>query len=622
MKRTLRLVLLLLSVLLTAALILTGCEKNGGSSTTSEATTPQQTEPQTEPVPEGIVLVENGQPKVRVIRSDSLPGDDPQVRQALTVRDAIGEFCERLPPDISTDWSRDGKYDDGTLEILVGTTAYPQTNETAAGIGYTGYAVRVIGNKIVVFGFSSEALSEAVRSFTRAVRAAGDKENKSLVVKPEDIESSGNVGGLLSTIPTFDGGKVPVFYDPGDKCAELIIGGTNPEGFSAYVAKLEAAGYKKTASNEIKENSFATLNNGKTTVNVGYYAYETSVRIVAEKYSADVEAALGGGPYERVTTAQITMIGLAYTDKDGSEKSNGLSILIRMTDGRFIVVDGGFNRTADSSALIKAIKDQSKDYSSKTGMKIAAWIITHAHGDHMGMIGKQYSTIKSSGIQVENFFINFMSDTERERAISYYLSQSSNHWSNGEGSMYSQIYDAAKALGATPVVVHVGQVFRYSDLDIEVLYTIESHPKKLATALNTTSLVMKMTFTDPATGKKTTYMSTGDATGDAFDVCAKMYGDYLRCDLLQVAHHGGTTWGNDAGTRKAYQLIAPATLVWPCGAAYWPTAAARAWNSVLLDKSTNPNYAEVYVAGWEGSTTIFPMPYTIGSAVQNLTSKS
>ena len=77
------------------------------------------------------------------------------------------------------------------------------------------------------------------------------------------------------------------------------------------------------------------------------------------------------------------MIGLEYKKSDGGYASNGLSILMRLADGRFIVVDGGFNRAKDMTMLINRMKEQSAGYADKTGgIKVAAWIITHSHGDH------------------------------------------------------------------------------------------------------------------------------------------------------------------------------------------------------------------------------------------------
>jgi hypothetical protein len=44
--------------------------------------------------------------------------------------------------------------------------------------------------------------------------------------------------------------------------------------------------------------------------------------------------------------------------------------------------------------------------------------------------------------------------------------------------------------------------------------------------------------------------------------------------------------------------------------------AANTYNHVLLE-GKNPNYAELYVAGWQGNTVTLPLPYTLGTAITN-----
>ena len=61
-------------------------------------------------------------------------------------------------------------------------------------------------------------------------------------------------------------------------------------------------------------------------------------------------------------------------------------ILIRLTDRRFVIVDGGFNRSDSASLLLKAMKEQSTGYLCREKITVAAWIITHAHGDHSGVL--------------------------------------------------------------------------------------------------------------------------------------------------------------------------------------------------------------------------------------------
>ncbi len=607
----------LIAALLALAAILCGCEK--GPAVPVDTSDPAGTTEDTTTLPEknSFVLMEGGQSLVKIVRSDSLTAGDAQVTVARNILNALGQFGN-TNTSLTTDWSKDGTHDPDAPEILIGSVSYDESATVAKDLNYNEYEVRVVGNKIVVFGYSDTAVAAAANDLIRKIKRAGNAESGLVELKFEDIAYKGSLSGILGKVPRYDGGSSSLVYDPGDDCQEVIVRGADIDGYRAYLDKLKGLGYTVRASHDIGENSFATLEDGEFMINAGYYDYENSVRIIIEDYKQASIEALGDGTGTKVTTAQITMLGLGYPDStnNGAEKTNGLSIVMRLEDGRFIVVDGGFNRVTQADLLINTIKSQSAEYRDKTGMKIAAWIVTHSHGDHMGMISKQYSRLNSAGIEVENFLINFMSDSERQRSINYYLAQNAGNWGSTEGSSYTTVYAAARALGSNPVIAHVGQVYRYLGLELEVLYTIESHGPKMAAALNTTSLIMKFNFTDTATGKKTTYLSTGDATGDGFEISAKCFGDYLHCDMLQIAHHGGTTWGNDSGTIKAYKLVAPSTLVWPCGASYWPSAAKKSYNVGVQNVNSNPNYKETLVAGVEGTVTVFPLPYTVGSAVQ------
>ena len=223
------------------------------------------------------------------------------------------------------------------------------------------------------------------------------------------------------------------------------------------------------------------------------------------------------------------------------------------------------------------------------------------------MISKRSDAFKS--FTVENFLVNFMSDTERQNAISSYLAKGSGNWGNSEGGGYTNVLSAAAALNATVRTIHVGQVYYFADAKLEVLYTIESYGPTMCNAFNTTSLIIKATISG------TTFMITGDATGAGMQIAANMFGDYLKSDIVQVSHHGYTTWGNDSGTISAYVKMAPATLLWPQGGHGYPNYTSKTYNMALTETKSNPNYKETYVAGWEGDKTVIPLPYTVGSGI-------
>ena len=613
----------LLMVLLCIVPALVSCD-NGNSSATDPADTSAEETPDssadTEPAadPDVLDLVVKGVSQVKVIRHQDLDSDNAQVKAAITIRKQL-VTSTGADVSIEDDWVQKGAdHDHDTLEILVGNTNYSETAEAQKDLKYGDFLMTVVGNKIVVLGYTDEAMSAAASAFCKAVIANTTQDEGastfSLSVKKSLLHAGGTKNKTISELPEFDGAASVAYYEGGLDTDELIFDGATADSYNAYVQKLIDAGYKKYTDNTIKTNLFTTLYNDKHTINVGYYDYYKTVHTVVEPFTPQSLIGLeSDNVTETVTTGQITMIGLEYQKTDGSYAANGMSILIRLTDGRFIIIDGGHSGIqADADMLVNQMKEQSADYISKTGgIKVAAWIITHSHGDHNGMINSKSSTFNNAGIKIERVIVNFLSANELAKAKTTY----SGNFTESEGNGWSATVSAADKMNAPVVNARVGQVFYFANAKLEVLYTIDSYAPKVCNAQNTTSLIIKMTFTDPVTKKETVYMSTGDATGPAFMICYNMYGDYLKSDIVQVAHHGATTWGTENGTTSAYKAMAPETLLWPVGKSAYSKYRTKSYNSVLWNES-NPNYKETYVAGVEGNYTVIPLPYVVGTGTQ------
>ena len=141
---------------------------------------------------------------------------------------------------------------------------------------------------------------------------------------------------------------------------------------------------------------------------------------------------------------------------------------------------------------------------------------------------------------------------------------------------------------------------------MEILFTLESFGPNPCNAFNTTSIIIKMTF-----GGKTTYLSTGDATGNGMQTAARHFGNYLKSDIVQVAHHGYTTWGNSSGTIEAYTKANATLVLWPQGTHAYKKYLDKDYNKVLFTLS---NYKEFYYAGTEGDQIIVELPYVYGQS--------
>ena len=541
-----------------------------------------------------------------VVRPEGVSNDSTVVSAAQVVRNQIEKLIGTVPA-IKDDFIKKGsEHDATTYEILVGATNYPQSAAAAKECGYGDYVIDVIDNKILLMAYSDDCILKAANAFVNELYDGVDKESGVITLKKSEIAKKSTANERLSAIPNVENGEFFAYYNAGQRiadkntqCDELIFANATPEIFDAYVTKIAASGYTKYTDHTMGGSKFATFINDKYMLNVGFYDHYNEIRVIVE--GADAPKPEAENTYnpatDKVTTSQITMLGLEYFNtSENKYTSNGLSVLIRLEDGRFIVVDGGFNRTVVADKLIKTIKDQSAEYTKNP--VIAAWIITHAHGDHNGMINAQYN--KFSGIKVERFLTNFMAESERTKAVSAIP----NNWETTEGNNYTKTWAAAEALGATVHKIHVGQVFHMADLQMEVLYTIESFGPKVCNALNTTSTVIKMTFTND--GKKTTYLCTGDATGNGMQISAKMFGDYMHCDIVQTCHHGYSTWGNDSGMIEAYKKVNATLILWPQGLNGYKNVIGKGYNSILFNVS---NYKECYVAGGQGDLTVVKLPY-------------
>lgn len=609
MKLTTKLLALLLALLtLATSAVLTSCDNGDtpdGVDTTpvQEDTTPAETTP-APTVSNDLVVVKDGETEANVVRSDRLDSSAVPVTCAADIRLAV-EKATGKAPKITTDWKKPTEaYDSEKVEILVGYTEYPESLEVFSELTYGQYIVKVVGNKLVVAGYSDTAIYEATRYVKKLIK---ENATENGFVIPADSYDSGIVDEDLNSLPGYENGTFNCTYQCGGKATLLLVKDTDVDAYNAYLAKLEKVGFKQYTTNEINGNYFATYNSDKYTVNLGFYDYENAARIIIEPLAKPV-GLKEDNVYTPVTTSQITMIGLEYN----ADAGNGQSMLVRLTDGRFIVMDGGFNRDKCANLLIQQLQEQSKDY-LKAGEKpvVAAWILTHTHGDHSGMLVNKYPLLKNK-IKVEKIFVNLLSETERARAINL---DPEDRWDEGEGSQALKVPAVAKSLGADVQYVHVGQVFYIADVKLDILYTIESFAPKLCNAFNTSSLTIKFTF-----DSGDTFLMTGDTTGNGMQIAAKMFGNYMQCELLQIAHHGYTTHGNDSGMIQAYKLVDPTTLLWPQGNTDHPSTTDRAFNKVLYSKELggeNPNYQEKLVAGAEGDIIICPIPYEAGNAIIN-----
>lgn len=612
MKFNFKLIALLLALMLAFAAFV-GCTPDEAPDETTAAIIEETNAPETEPAaPTAFTLVSGGTSNVRIVRPADLKTDDMTIKAAIEIRKIINNVTD-VNPELVDDWLKDGAtHDSSTLEILFGATNYPESAEVVNSLSYGEYAIKAVGNKIVVFSYTDAGYSKAITSLISIIRASVTDEadgTKTLSIPVEELNIVKQSDAMTASLPSFDGGKFSSVTDMGDGCYGVIIKDTTPELYSAYLTKLAAVGYQTYSTNEIVGNKFAVLYSDKYTVNTSYYSSNKEVRVIIEPFGEHTLPTKKSDAAP-VTTSQISMIGVEGI-YNGDYQQNGMCIIYRLSDGSFVIVDGGHHGNSGIYAanIIKALREQSKDYAkTDKDITIAAWIISHPHTDHFGTLMNEYKQFTK--FNFERIMVNFWPEAAFTTAQNKTAS-----FATGKYTNYNKTVSVAREIGVDYVTPHIGQVWWFGDTAFEILYTLDAYLPTVANAFNTSSIVFR-SITKDASGKETIAIITGDATGHAFNICNTLYRNELACDILQVAHHGGGTGGANNGTQSAYSLMKPSIILWPVGANHFATVKANTYNHVLLE-GKNPNYAELYVAGWQGNTVTLPLPYTIGTAITN-----
>ena len=620
----------LLSFLLVASMLL-ACLISCTPESTPEETTPSvpdtsaeatvtesvETEYQT---PSVFDLILNGETEVKIIRPENLGSDDGYVVAAIAIRDSISKITGvRLT--MGDDFKRASEsYDDSTVEILVGKTAHPQVAKVAENLRYGEYAIQAVGNKIVIMGYTDAAVSAAAAEFAAIVERnkteVDGKVSVSIPAEALNVLETHSSSAALNSVPVFFDADFVATSSSDTKCKQVILNNATEDEYTAYLSKLESDGYTKYTDNDISGNLFATFYSADYTINVGYYKPYKECRIIIEPFEEKTLIGLeSDNNRPAVTTSQITMLGCEYKESSGSYKGNGLSLLYRLSDGSFVIVDGGHDGNSSywASNLINTIKEQAKEYATGKEIRIAAWFVSHAHGDHMGMLNKEAAQFAKQ-FTVERVIANLMSNEEINKSLA---SSYGENFGGGEANTTSKVRNAAKTLGADLIQCHTGQRFYFGDTVFEILYTIENFAPSITNALNTSSILVRSTTTDAA-GNSTSVMVMGDVTGPAMAICNKLYGSDLDCEIVQVAHHGYQTWGNDNAMISSYKLMSPEIVLWPMGLHAYETYKEKAYNKVLWD-GTNKSLQKVYVAGWNNTQHTVPLPYN--GDISSITSK-
>ena len=409
-------------------------------------------------------------------------------------------------------------------------------------------------------------------------------------------------------------------YECGSGARQYYVENATANTHAEYAAFLEAVGFSKSYGNTIENNSFATYTRDDQIVTLVYTANTQVMRVImelTENTSTSLSDNYDGSGSESTT---VTQIGQWYVDTSTEEHeyweenyvfgidmgkhvtkdfatnyNSGMGYIIRLEDGSFIIVDGGYNTETHAKNLYDVLVKQN---GGEEGIVIAAWIFTHAHDDHVGAF-KAFTQSYADKVTVERFIYNF--PTEEEATLG---GQNSPNLEAVKNAMSK--YD-----GAIIVVAHAGQVFSIRNAKVNILFTWDMMQPCTLDYYNGCTMI----FNVVAEGK--TIMFLGDAGGDSAhstnelaEVVEIYSATTLRSDILQASHHGLDTAKE---TEALYELIAPDYVFVPCASMY--TKIDGTYIRLEERAAWKISGAEKYLAG--SSVTVMTLGDTLSVSVSD-----
>lgn len=256
-------------------------------------------------------------------------------------------------------------------------------------------------------------------------------------------------------------------------------------------------------------------------------------------------------------TLDLGLGGYSILQAPNMTNTQMMSYIIRTPNGKNIVIDGG--RPGDA----KYLREKIGEYGNHVDM----WLITHCHDDHFCALMEILKD--QQDMTIEKIYYNFPT----------------RDWLNKIEPMdvNNEFIDIIESRSDLFFVVKQYDELEIDGINISVLndplaLTKETDTKGIG--INDTSVVFRFTFPN-----KKTALFLGDLGLRAGDLLEEEYGDELKSDIVQMAHHGQAGAGENV-----YKRIRPEVCMWAAPMWLWNNDAGKGFNT--------HTFKTVIVRGW------------------------
>ncbi len=279
------------------------------------------------------------------------------------------------------------------------------------------------------------------------------------------------------------------------------------------------------------------------------------------------------GDYMDDYTLSVGLGGGALYHIVGRTRIQSMSYLIETPDGKIVMIDGGWGTIDQERAkqylnMDRYIGGEDARYLynllAERGKKVDLWLITHAHSDHFSAL----TDILDTDIEIGELRYDFPPMEWLERVEN-----------GGSAPFIKDFLDKVEESGVKVGSLKKGENISCGGVKIEVLTDAGNYARY--DNINDTSCVLRVAF------PKQDVLFLGDlgpVAGD--DVLKEVPAEKLRCDIVQMAHHG-----QDGVSREFYEVVAPKICLYPAPDWLWDN------NHAGMGKDTGP-WKTLIVRGW------------------------
>ncbi len=471
-------------------------------------------------------LYENGSFRYKIVL---------QAGAAKAVQDSASSLSGRLSSltgkKIDVTYDSMSAESEGVYEICIGRTNRQISQGLYGELGNSfEYKIKTEGTRIAVGANSTDAMKQAVSTLADDLCTVISSTYCGTPAVAKDYGKGGSITETLSDFPEPQVGTPKGMQLISEDGYVMYYDGIAESDYQGYVTTLGESGCTVKNTYALGGNRYTLMTHEKYSVYVAYLARVGDMRIILGKPDE-----LQPEPAAPVTdtVCEPTLWQLKIDAKGGD--NGGMSYVMQLTDGTFVVIDGGYKTKTEADNLYNLLKENTVGGGEPV---ISAWIITHLHIDHYGCLNT-FSQYYSDLVEVKAFYYNFpgvlCGDIGPGNANN--VENLMKRWSN------------AKCYGK----LHSGMSFSVVDARFTVICTYEDvYPSAIENG-NDTTTVFKVELGGQS------IMFLGDAYyKESAVMSSQIDASVLKSDIVQVSHHG-----YEGCSETLYRIINAPVVLWP-----------------------------------------------------------